>query len=370
MNEFSFSTESKIFVYNLSDGRVLFQQNSNIETKVASLTKIMTTILAIENNPKDKIVDITTEAVSGLDEFVVAGLTVGQKIPIEELYYITMLPSAGDAAQALAIATSGSIEKFVEKMNEKAKELGLTHTHFSNVVGFDSENYSSAEDIEKILEYALKNQKFSEVFSSFKYFSPSLQKTFYKTIEENSMILGAKTGFTYEAGRNLASFSEINGAKLLVVDLNEDWRTNNHLENSLKIYDFFLNNYSYQNILENGEKLTEVEVRDSAQKSLEIFSEIEVKKFLENNFPIEKLEKNFESEKIITNKSKIGDYLGKYSIKLDEEILYEQEIFLETEINFYPYWLWNAGVVALTLAILGFFFYKWRKNRCRSRRRG
>lgn len=370
MQEFSFNTESKIVVYNPLDARVIFSQNAENETKIASLTKIMTAIVAIENNEMSKIVEITPEMTGGLEGYSVIWLASGQKVPTVDLIYATLLPSAGDAAQALAISTSGSIEKFVEKMNEKAEELGLTHTHFSNVVGFDEENYSSAGDMAKLLDYALKNPTFLEVFSAFRYDSTTLQRTFLKTIEKNPMIIGAKTGFTYEAGRNLASLGEASGEKLIVIDLNENYETNDHVDNTLKILDFYNKNYQRQNILEENEKLTEVEVKDSFTKSIEIFSDEEVEKYLPKNFDRNSLQKNFEQSGEVKKGSKVGEYLGKYSIKYDEEILYTKDIFLEEEIYFFHYEIWNAAVVAIFLASAWIIIRKWRKNHCKARRNG
>lgn len=360
-----FDETKKILVYDLDDGRILFHQNEQVKTKVASLTKIMTTWLALENNSKDKKVKIEKTMLAGLEDFVTAGLFEGQEVSIEELCYISMLPSAGDAAQALAIATSGSIEKFVEKMNKKVDELDLFATHFSNVVGFDEDNDSSAEDIQKILTTALKNPEFKNVFESFEYYSPSLDKVFKKTFENHDVISGGKTGFTYEAGRSLASTATIDGANLLVVDLNENWNSNDHIENTLKIYDYYSKNYETKNVLNEGEEISTIQVKDSATKELKIFSNETVKRFLKND---EEVFYSFDGVSEINKNFSIGDYLGMYKIETRNEVLYEKNFYLEEQIDFYPYWLWN-GLVGSFVAVLAIAYaIVHRKKKCVSRR--
>lgn len=361
------SDDKKILVFCLDDGRVLFHQNEKEETKVASLTKIMTVWLALEEKNLGEKIIVNDEMLKGLDDFVVAGLKAGQEISIEELAYLSMLPSAGDAAQALAIATAGSIEKFVEKMNARAKELELGHTHFSNVVGFDEENYSSAEDIGKILERALKNPEFKKIFESFDFYAPSLDKVYKKTFEKSGAILGGKTGFTYEAGRNLASTALVNDANLMVVDLNEAWSTNNHIENTLKIYDYLGENYTMRKILDDGDQIAKITVKDSAQKELEIFATETILRFLRND---EELVYEYNGVNEIDKNFGLGDFLGTYKISTEESgVLYETNLWLEEEIEFYPYWLWNTLVGATLTFLVGFLVVKWRKHKC-VRRRG
>ena len=372
MDQILKNTDKKIFVYNVSDERELFAANEKTETEVASLTKIMTvwTFLSGEKSKKlSEKITITEEMLQNLNEFVTINLYAGQEVTLEDLIFAAMLPSAGDAAQALAVYDAGSVEKFVEKMNKKVSELGLFHTKFSNVVGFDEENYSSAEDMAVILKNALKNKKFYEVISTFEKYLPSLDVVVKKTFDKGEFFLGGKTGFTFEAGRNLASFSEINGAEIIVVNLNEDYMTNDHVENSEKIYQYLKENFSYQKILKTGDMIKNIPVRDSSTKNLEILAETDIEKFLENNFDISSLSYNYDGVEEITRDIKFGDLLGKYSVKNGEEIFYEQEIYLQTEIEFYPYWLWNTIIGTIFGAAIIFFIVKHRKNTCRARRR-
>lgn len=258
------------------------------------------------------------------------------------------MPSAGDAAQAIAITASGSIEKLVEEMNARAQEIGLSETSFSNAVGFDDDNFSSAEDIAKLLETALKNPDFKAIFERFEFYSASLNKTLKKTFENNDVITGGKTGFTYLAGRCLASTAKINGANLLVVDLNEDWQTDDYIKNSLKIYNFYQENYGLVNILTEGDEIIDIKVEDSETKNLKIFTDETVTKFLKNNT---ETYSSFDGVEKIDDEFSVGDFLGTYTIRSEAETLYQKELFLTEEIEFYPYWLWNAAVGGLVVFV-------------------
>ena len=126
--------------------KTILAKNSDQQMPVASLTKIMTALVALEKRKLDETVSISRDMISDLRDYVTIGLQTGQQVTVEDLLYATLLPSAGDAAQALAISTGGSISGFAEMMNQKAAELKLKNTHFSNPVGMNENNYSTAED--------------------------------------------------------------------------------------------------------------------------------------------------------------------------------------------------------------------------------
>lgn len=371
MNESIINENNKIFVYNLVDQRGVFQHKAEAQTKIASVTKIMTVWLALEknNNPEKKVV-FQEEARAGLDGYVVAGISAGTEVSFIDLCYEAMLPSAADAAQMLAIETSGSVENFVKEMNKKVSELGLKNTHFSNVVGMDENNYSSASDMAKILEKALENKTFYEIFTSFEKYLPSLDVKVVKTFEKIPNVLGGKTGFTYEAGKNLASYGEINGEKIIVIDLNEDYNSSKHLENTEKIYKNLLENYTRKEILAQDEELVVLEVKDSFTKEVKFSAETSITKYLEKSFDISTLTKTYTGTEEITREIKNGDYLGKYEIKTGEEVLYAQDLYLNEEIHFHQYWLWNLGVVVIFTTLMTVIVTKYRKNHCKRSRRG
>ena len=160
-----------VILYNLKDNYKLLDIKSSERVQVASLTKIMTCIVAIENiNNLDEKISINSNVFSGISEYSKAGFNIGDKVTYRDLLYGAMLPSGADAVNALALLTAPSMSKFIDMMNAKVKELGLEDTHFQNVVGlYDKDNYSSAYDIAQILLYSLNNEKFKTVFTTKEY---------------------------------------------------------------------------------------------------------------------------------------------------------------------------------------------------------
>ena len=154
---------SKVIIYDPDTDYVLYEKDSDKISSVASLTKIMTTIVAIENikDIKENIV-ITSDMLKNIPyDASKAGLKVNDVVTYEDLLYASILPSGADATTALAINISGSVDNFVGKMNAKAKELKMYDTNFSNVTGYETKNhYSTCNDLLKMLNYCLKNELF------------------------------------------------------------------------------------------------------------------------------------------------------------------------------------------------------------------
>ena len=204
----------------------------------ASLTKIMTVIIAIQELPfiysRCLISDDTIQKMYNTGASV-AGYRAGEWARIIDLMYGSILPSGGECCITLAEKVAGSEEQFVELMNKKATELGMQNTHFTNCTGLHSDNhYSTAKDIVILLNYALKSQTFREIFTSHSYhtsifdnkqiggitFTSTLFNYKYDISLENGEILGGKTGYTDEAGYCLASIAEIQNKEYIVVSMN------------------------------------------------------------------------------------------------------------------------------------------------------
>ena len=163
---------SKAILYDLTDQKILYQLNPTEQSDIASLTKIMTTITAIENiDNLDEKIKITNEMLNFVRwDASVAGLKVGDIVSYRDLLYASMLPSGADATISIAISTSNDIASYVAKMNELAKKIGLLNTHFTNVTGLDEENhYSTVNDILTLLKYALNNPIFKEIYTTKEY---------------------------------------------------------------------------------------------------------------------------------------------------------------------------------------------------------
>ena len=212
-----------------SDGSVLFEKNADERLPMASTTKIMTAIIVIEKISPDTEVTVADESV-GVEGSSMY-LQKGETLTVRDLLYALMLQSANDAAVALAYAVSGGIDGFAELMNEKAADLGLKDTHFTNPNGLDDENhYTTARELALISRYALENEEFRAIVSTMKYaYTTSLKSGVF--VNHNRLLysmpncIGVKTGYTKRSGRCLVSASNTDGLEFICVTIDDpdDW---------------------------------------------------------------------------------------------------------------------------------------------------
>lgn len=223
-----------------SSNKIIYEKSAYDKLPMASTTKIMTALCAIENSNINTIVEVDKRAV-GVEGSSVY-LEYGEKISIHDLLYGLMLHSGNDAAEAIAYAVSGSKEKFVALMNKTAKKIGATNTHFKNPSGlYDDEHYTTAYDLACISSYAMKNKTFSKIVSAKNAKITNGNKSYDRVLTNHNKLLnmysgciGIKTGYTKKCGRCLVSCAEKDGIKLICVTLNapDDWNDHITLLNS------------------------------------------------------------------------------------------------------------------------------------------
>lgn len=357
VSAFDFNIDSKsVILYNMNDNNVIYEQNSNEKVAIASLTKIMTAIVAIENidNLNDKVI-ITNKDLANLNGYAKAGFKVGDTVTYEDLLYGLMLPSGAEAAQAL----SNNIDNFIDLMNQKVNDLKLKNTKFSNPIGMDSDNnYSSAEDLSKILIYALKNEKFKKIFNSSSYTTSNnlkLEKTTNKTSKiyniDISDITGSKTGYTGDAGYCLATTATMNNIDYLMIVLGA-LKNPYHLIDSTNIYNYYEENYSYIKILSKGQKLNTLKIKFGKNKTYDIISNKEIKKYLKNDTDVDKIEYIYKGIDTLTYKIKKGDYLGKVTIKYNNEVLDTYKVYLNEDIPYIIHWFIIIPGIIIAIIII------------------
>lgn len=218
----------------LDDGAVLMQKESDRKIYPASLTKIMTAVVAIENlsDLKAKI-ELPASLFRPLykENASMAGFQPGEKVRTVDLLYGALLPSGAECCEGLANAVSGSEGKFADRMNRKAEELGMRNTHFMNATGLQNkEHYTTVGDLSVLLRYALQNDTFRDIFTSSRYSTAPTNKhpdgitfrsTMFQNLEDPALpggkILGGKTGYTDEAGLCLASLAKVGGTEYILV---------------------------------------------------------------------------------------------------------------------------------------------------------
>ncbi len=213
----------------ISSNSVIAQKNPDATIYPASMTKIMTLIVAYENCKNlDETFTMTTDITDPL--FIAgastAGFSVGEAVTIRDLLYGAILPSGGDATDALAVHIGGSIEGFVEMMNKKVLQMGLSNTHFKNPSGLhDNDHYSTPHEIAMILQYALQIEECKKILCTYQYTTEStpyhpngilLTSTMFSRMagdeSGNATVLGGKTGFTNEGLHCLASLAMVNSS--------------------------------------------------------------------------------------------------------------------------------------------------------------
>ncbi|WP_102274701.1 D-alanyl-D-alanine carboxypeptidase family protein [Cytobacillus massiliigabonensis] len=252
---FSVSAHSAILMEQ-SSGRVLYDKNANKPMRIASITKIMTAILAIESGKMDEWVKVSEKAVHTEGSSIY--LFPGEKIKLEDLVYGLMLRSGNDAAVAIAEHVGGSLDGFVYLMNQKAEEIGMNNTHFANPHGLDDhENHlSTAYDMAVLTRYAMNNEVYEKISGTKVHKAPHPTEKWDRKWKNKNRLLtelyryttGGKTGYTKRAKRTLVTTAEKDELKLIAVTLNgpDDW--NDHIQ----MYETGFNTYRLTEVLPKG----------------------------------------------------------------------------------------------------------------------
>ena len=354
----------RFIMYNLNDENIIDEKDSHDEVSIASLTKIMTVIVAIENiDDFNEKVTITNDMLKGIDwDVVTVGYKKGDVASYDDLLYCSILSSGADCVNGLAVSISGSKEDFVKLMNDKVKELGLQNTHFTNVIGlYDKDNYSSAYDMAQILKYSLNNPKFKTIFETMEY-KLTNGKTIKSTIKrynssnsDISYITGSKTGYIKKAGYCLASTATLNNVNYLLITLNAFSSTSNvHIKDHIKAYNYFNDNYSYKNIINLEDKIVTLDTIYAKEKTIDIYSNVSIDKYLKNDFDKSYLEYKYDGVKEIKYNLKKGSKLGHVTINYKGEKLDEFDLIYEGVLHFSLLnYLWiNKFYILIIIVIL------------------
>ncbi len=377
IEHFSDIKAQNVLLYNLNDNKLAYEMESDEKISIASLTKIMTSMVTLQNVENlDTIVTVPSGAFYNTSGYAMAGFKVGDRVTVRDLLYGTLLPSGVEAAQALAIYVSGSMDAFVMEMNTLAKEIGMQNTHYSNPVGRDDiENYSTLEDISKLLLYAFQNETFYEIYTTRTYTTTNHLELLSTLVSPSkrygldvSYIKGSKSGYTNQAGLCLSSIAEKDGVKYLLIIANSMYASGfpNHIVDSLTIYDYFFKHFGYETILKRGQELVSLAIKDGFDKTYAITSEEEVSLYIKEDM-LEDIEYNYEGIKEIDYKVKQNDKLGTVFVTYHGNPLYSYDVYLKENIRFR-----YTKFIILGISIFVFFLFllvlrrrKKRKNRRR-----
>lgn len=227
---------SEYILMDMDSGRILEGKDYNNPRLIASITKIMTCVIAIESNKLNEVVIVDDSISKAYGSGIY--IKVGEELTLKDLLYGLMLRSGNDAALMIANFVSKTEENFVKQMNNKAREIGMKHTIFKNSSGLDENNtanYSTAYDMALLTKYAMQYKEYREITST-KQYSLKTNKNYYIWHNKNKLlqekyITGGKTGYTKKAGRTLVTTASFNNLNLIVVTIkdSDDWNTHKSL---------------------------------------------------------------------------------------------------------------------------------------------
>ena len=308
----------------IDSNRILYEENINEKRSVASISKIMTAVIAIESGKLDDKVIIGDEINKSYGSGIY--IKVGEEMTLKDLVYGLMLRSGNDAALAIAKYVGGEVEDFVKTMNKKASEIGMNNTEFHNPSGLDQEegNYSTAYDMAILTSYAMKLDDYKTITSTKKY-TLTTNKNVYSWINKNKLLsiykytTGGKTGFTEIAKRTLVSTATKNNTNLVVVTLNDgnDWQDHQNL------FEYGFSNYTNLKILDKGN----ITIYDDEYYE-------DYKLYVKNDFYY--LLSNSEEDNLIfkyeLNKKRSinnGDMVGVLNIYLGDKKIRDEKIYID-----------------------------------------
>lgn len=372
-------------LYNLDEDTVLYEKNPDEKIAIASLTKLMTAVVAVENiSSLDEKVKLTTKDFEGLIEAnaSVAGFSVGQNPTYRDLLYGLLLPSGADAALALARNVAGSRDNFVKMMNAKAKELGLVNTHFVNETGLDAEeHYSTLKEVAILFKYALKNPELNKILKKDTYTMSDGSFTVRSSISKNrtrynldmDYILGGKTGTTDNAGLCLASIASKNGTNYMLITARApyDKKAPYNFYDAKTIYEYFMENYETKTLVEKGDILLTLNTKYAKEETIQFHAKEEIKKYVPIPYDKKDVTYTFDGVDTISYKTKVGTKLGVLEVKYKDMVVEKRDIILEEPLHLdrmkyiKAHFLWIMGSIIFILLV----FFTKRKCRRKGRRK-
>ncbi len=392
-------TSEAAFLIDTNTGIILYGKNENEKKYPASITKILTAIIVIENCDLNDKVTVSYDAISLVPYgYQVAALQVGEELTVGDLVKVLLIHSANDAANVLALHVGGSIEGFASMMNSKAQELGCKNSHFVNPCGqHDEEHYTTAADIATIMKYCMQNPTFKSIASSPSCIIPATNKyeerVFTNTnellIEDTREVesnyyypyaIAGKTGYTSQAKDCLVSVAQKENLELICVVLGAG-----ELENGLsarfietkEIFEYGFNTYTIAKLKERGAIATQIEVKNATKKTKDLNLIISkdiialVKQSDLNNGIEPEITLNENLSAPIRQGAKVGTL--KYNI---EGVEYETDLVAAHEVKKISIIFYILKVILILLAVIVivfilFILYKYYlfKRYCRRRKR-
>ena len=326
----------------LNSGSTVYEYNADARLFPASVTKIMTCMLALEHGNLSDEITVDFSLIADMDEDASSiGLLDGETMTLEEMLYAVMVPSANDACIVVAAHIAGSVEAFVEMMNQRAQELGCTGTHFTNPDGLHDENhYTTARDISIITKEALKSETFRTICATAVHELPETNRSAARMVYTTNYFLstiitpryywekvsGVKTGFTTPAGRCLVALVEQDGYSYLSVILGAETPFDQDgspvygsFTESRKLLEYGLDNFTFAAVLSHLNPIAQVPVSSGAVSSVVVAPVEDVNALLPKNFDPSKIriDCTLNSGDSLTAPLKADEVVGRATVTYD-----------------------------------------------------
>ena len=349
LDEPSLHSAKAVVLADLDSGRLLYSKNADEQRSPASLTKIMTVLLAVEALERgevtlEEMVTAQSDCLEGLNtDSSTSGIQPGEVMRYQDLLYCAMVHSANEACNVLAHRVSGSVSAFVEKMNERAAELGCTNTHFADPNGLSNENhYTTAYEMYLITREAITHPLFAEICNTRGYDMPATNVSQARSFANSNALIsadseygssylypaaaGVKTGFTQRAGYCLVSTAEKDGVRLLAVVMGCDGWLNagideyENFSDTIALYDWAFDNFAYRQAVSTMNVVTrvQVELAADADSGVNLRPQNDVTLLLPKDLDLEKLElQTTIFDDMLVAPISAGTVLGRAEIMID-----------------------------------------------------
>lgn len=318
------------------NNRIIYSKNIHEVRSVASISKIMTALLAIESGKLDDEVKINSSINKAYGSAIY--IKIGEKMKLRDLVYGLMLRSGNDAALAIADYVGGSVNNFVTMMNHKAKEIGMKNSKFNNPSGLDEDkaNYSTAYDMAILTSYAMKLKDYRKIVKTKEYKLETNKNTYiwhnkHKLLRLYKYTTGGKTGYTKIAKRTLVTTASRDNTNLVAVTLNDG----NDFKDHMDLFDYGFENYKSYSILKKGY----INIyNENYYKDYNLYIKEDFKYILDDSEK-ESINIKYKLKKI--NKIKNREIVGETIVNLGDKKIYSEPIYVKNKIKYKKKWrLW------------------------------
>lgn len=331
-------------LYNLNDDEVLFEKKKDEKVSIASLTKMMTALVAIENieDLNEKVSFVKSDYIDLIRiDASSSSLDYDKKYSYNDVLHGLMLESGADCANMLARLVGGNKDNFVKMMNQKAKELGMKNTSFENPIGMDNkDNYSTMSDLLILFKAGLNNKTWKKIALTMDYTLEDKTKISHTIkLYENlanikaPYIIGGKTGFETDAGYALATIARNDNTTLIFIT-SKAKKLNGHIKDAKKVYEYYFNNYSYQTVLKKDDIITSLDAKYLSVDSVDITASSDVKLYLKNDYNKDDIKLVYDGIDEISTENNYMENIGVLSIYYKDNVVKTIPVLLNKEI--YP----------------------------------